>query len=309
MKRRKLEAEPENHERWLVSYADFLTLLLAFFVVMYSISSVNQGKYKVFSDSLITAFKGGDGVKLAPVVEGTNTPDYASWWQIPVSPLPQPIPEDLKQRRQQQQALERLQRQLQERMSGLIGQGQVQIQREQDWLLIEMRSGLLFDLGSDTPSRAAGPVLDELSRELLPLSNFLRVRGYTDNLPITTPRFPSNWELSTARAATIVRMLRERGIAPQRMAAEGYAEFAPVADNSTLEGRARNRRVVLAISTSQYQETAGPLAASPVMPKAEPLNPPGTAVATPISVPVTPTEPLPAAPLPQLPTPAAPVAP
>lgn len=263
MRRRQAE-EPENHERWLVSYADFITLLLAFFVVMYSISSVNQGKYKVFSDSLTTAFKGGEGVKLAPVAEGTNTPDYAAWWQIPVSPLPQTPDADQKKQQQQRQELQVLQRQLIESMAGLIGEGQVQIQLDNDWLLIEMRSGLLFDLGSDTPSRSSGPVLDKLAQQLLPLNNFLRVRGYTDNLPITTPRFPSNWELSTARAATIVRMLKERGILPQRMAAEGYAEFAPVADNATAEGRAKNRRVVLAIAASKYQPQSPAL--SPVAP-------------------------------------------
>lgn len=274
MRRRKHEVEAENHERWLVSYADFITLLLAFFVVMYSISSINQGKYRVFSDALTTAFKGGEGMKLAPVADGTMRPDYASWWQIPVSPLPATADPDSQKRQQERKELQQLQQRLTESMSGLIGQGQVDVQMDGDWLLIEMRSGLLFDLGSDAPSRSSALVLDQLAQQLVPINNYLRVRGYTDNLPITTPRFPSNWELSTARAASVVRMLKERGVLPQRMAAEGYAEFAPIADNQLPEGRAKNRRVVLAIATRKYHSD------SPLLPQTVP--PPGT-VAVPLA--------------------------
>ncbi|UUD64036.1 flagellar motor protein MotD [Pseudomonas seleniipraecipitans] len=239
MARRRRHEEHENHERWLVSYADFITLLFAFFVVMYSISSINEGKYKILSETLTGVFSQPER-SIKPIPVGDERPrttepdnsmvDEASTEQIAASTL-QNIADSIR-----------------DAFGGLLQSDQLKVRGNELWIEIELSSGLLFPSGDALPNDMAFEIIEKIAKILAPYGNPVHVEGFTDNQPIRTAQFPTNWELSAARAASIVRMLAMDGVDPSRMAAVGYGEFQPVADNATAEGRARNRRVVLVVS-------------------------------------------------------------
>ncbi|WP_407291375.1 flagellar motor protein MotD [Stutzerimonas zhaodongensis] len=239
MARRRTHEEPENHERWLVSYADFITLLFAFFVVMYSISSLNEGKYKILSDSLVGVFNQVDrAVKPIPIGEERPRTTQADVSQFDQS-------------QQSEQAIDPLQsimQSMQTVFADLIDSKQITVRGNELWIEIELNSSLLFPSGDALPNDHAFYLLEKVAGILAPFDNPIHVEGFTDNLPINTAKFPTNWELSAARAGSVVRMLAADGVDPSRLAAVGYGEFQPIADNSTAEGRARNRRVILVIS-------------------------------------------------------------
>lgn len=238
MGRRRHQEEHENHERWLVSYADFITLLFAFFVVMYSISSINEGKYKILSETLTGVFNQPDrSIKPIPVGEErprTTEPDRSM------------VDEDMTHATED--SLKSIASSISEAFGDLIASDQLKVRGNELWIEIELSSSLLFSSGDALPSDAAFDIVEKVAKILAPYGNPVHVEGFTDNQPIRTAQFPSNWELSAARAASIVRMLAIDGVSPERMASVGYGEFQPVADNATSEGRARNRRVVLVIS-------------------------------------------------------------
>jgi chemotaxis protein MotB len=239
MARRRHQEEHENHERWLVSYADFITLLFAFFVVMYSISSINEGKYRILSDSLEGVFSQPDrSIKPIPIGEErprTTEPDISTVVDNARSETaPDPLQDIAKGMR--------------EAFGDMIMQDQMTVRGNELWIEIELNSSLLFTSGDALPTDIAFNIIEKIAKILAPYDNPIHIEGFTDNLPINTAQFPSNWELSTARAASIVRMLAMDGVAPERLAAVGYGEFQPVADNALAEGRARNRRVVLVVS-------------------------------------------------------------
>ncbi|TWC42941.1 chemotaxis protein MotB [Pseudomonas sp. SJZ079] len=238
MARRRHHEEHENHERWLVSYADFITLLFAFFVVMYSISSVNEGKYKVLSETLTGVFSHPDrSIKPIPVGE-----------EKPRAPEPDNslVDEDLSQA--STDSLQSIADSVRAAFGELIQADQLKVRGNELWIEIELSSSLLFPSGDAVPNNAAFDLIEKVAKILAPYENPVHVEGFTDNLPIQTSQFPSNWELSAARAASIVRMLAMDGVNPGRLASVGYGEFQPVADNDTIAGRARNRRVVLVVS-------------------------------------------------------------
>ncbi|OHC18583.1 MAG: flagellar motor protein MotD [Pseudomonadales bacterium RIFCSPHIGHO2_01_FULL_64_12] len=226
----------------MVSYADFITLLFAFFVVMYSISSINEGKYKILSDSLVGVFNQVDrSVKPIPIGEErprTTEPDVSQVEDLtgPGSGEPTLDP------------LERIAQSMRETFGELIANDQLTIRGNELWIEIELSSSLLFPSGDALPNDQAFQLIDKVAGILAPFDNPVHVEGFTDNLPISTDKFPTNWELSAARAGSVVRMLAAQGVNPSRLAAVGYGEFQPVADNATAEGRARNRRVVLVVS-------------------------------------------------------------
>ncbi len=247
-RRRANHPEHENLERWLISYADFITLLFAFFVVMYAISSVNEGKYRVLSDTLVEAFDNGG--KHAPIEVGSMAPDPA---EVPIEAAPRPRAEplDTSDRQRDQRAagegLPAIEDHLREALRDFVDRDQVEIDNHGDWISVDIKSGMLFRTGSAVLSLAALAVLDKVARILAPDDHEIQVEGHTDNLPIRTRQYPSNWELSAARAASVVHFLAGKGVAPQRMAAIGYGEYRPIADNATPEGRRKNRRVSLII--------------------------------------------------------------
>lgn len=242
MARRRNHEEHENHERWLVSYADFITLLFAFFVVMYSISSINEGKYKVLSESLVGVFSEPErAIKPIPIGDEkprTTEPDRSMIEDNPDSST-SAEPSD---------PLEEIASSMRDAFGDLIASEQLTVRGNELWVEIELNSSLLFPSGDAIPNETAFILIEKVARILAPYENPVHVEGFTDNLPINTAQFPSNWELSAARAASIVRMLALDGVSEGRLAAVGYGEFQPVADNATAEGRARNRRVVLVIS-------------------------------------------------------------
>jgi chemotaxis protein MotB len=239
MARRRHQEEHENHERWLVSYADFITLLFAFFVVMYSISSINEGKYRILSDSLEGVFSQPDrSIKPIPVGEErprTTAPDIAT------------VDEGARSETAAD-PLQNIAQSMREAFGDMIMKDQMTVRGNELWIEIELNSSLLFTSGDALPTDMAFNIIEKIAKILAPYDNPIHIEGFTDNLPINTAQFPSNWELSTARAASIVRMLAMDGVAPERLAAVGYGEFQPVADNALAEGRARNRRVVLVVS-------------------------------------------------------------
>ena len=243
MARRRPPEEHENHERWLVSYADFITLLFAFFVVMYSISSVNEGKYKVLSQALVGVFNDPER-SVKPIPIGEERPQSVK----PAEPLVIESEQTEAAIGQAADPLKTIADNVRDAFGDLIKSDQLTVRGNELWIEIELKSSLLFGSGDAMPSDMAFSIIEKVAKILKPFDNPVHIEGFTDNQPIRTAQYPTNWELSTARAASIVRMLATEGIDPRRMAAVGYGEFQPVASNDTADGRGRNRRVVLVIS-------------------------------------------------------------
>lgn len=244
MARRRRHEEHENHERWLVSYADFITLLFAFFVVMYSISSLNEGKYKVLSEALVGVFNEAER-SVKPIPIGEQKPQTVR----PADPLVQDSEQtDAALGQGAQDPLKSIADDVNAAFGDLIASKQMTVRGNELWIEIELNSSLLFGSGDAMPSNQAFDLIDKVSRIIKPFDNPIHVEGFTDDQPINSAQYPSNWELSSARASSIVRMLAMDGINPVRMASVGYGEFQPLTSNATADGRARNRRVVLVIS-------------------------------------------------------------
>jgi len=238
--RRRRQEEHENHERWLVSYADFITLLFAFFVVMYSISSVNEGKYKVLSDTLVGAFNQTQRT-IDPIQVGDNTPRGLDTAERAADTGKSGEGEG-------GEALEDIATAMRAAFGDLIQAGDLEVRGNELWIEIELNSGLLFPSGDALPLDAAFPLIERIAKILAPYENPIHVEGFTDNIPMRSRAYPTNWELSAARAASVVRMLDNGGVDPGRLAAVGYGQYRPVADNTTAAGRRANRRVVLLVS-------------------------------------------------------------
>ncbi len=255
MARRHEHEEHANHEAWAIPYGDLVTLLLAFFVVMYAVSSVNEGKYRVLSDSLVAAFRGqphtwepielGDKVAKSRTddnVTGVNPKQALSFPKVETAPPRDTAAEELLQGQLRQMTDD-----LTEALQTLIDKDLIRIQRTSSWVEVEIKTDILFPSGSAAIESDAVQILERLAGILADRPYPVRVEGHTDDRPIRTLQFPSNWELSAARAARIVRLFEERGIVPGRMVVAGMGENQPVADNATTEGRNRNRRVTLVI--------------------------------------------------------------
>lgn len=249
MLRRKNRDLHINHERWLVSYADFITLLFAFFVVMYSISQVNESKYRVLSTTLESAFKTPSKNILLSESTG-DTPVLASSRQLI----------DLQGRTDDYaNSLISLENAFRETFGDLIETGLMQVSSNELWLQIELRDSILFGSGSAEASAQAQQIFAEVSQLLAGLEHQVQIAGFTDNVPISNERFPSNWELSSARASALVKWMVEQGLKPNRLSAVGYAEHQPVASNDTAEGRALNRRVAIMIARHRMDRPVAPL--------------------------------------------------
>ena len=260
MARRHKHEEHANHEAWAIPYGDLITLLLAFFVVMYAMSSVNEGKYRVLSDSLVAAFQGapktiepiqvgekqmGPGAELAiniarqPMIESQSRRSIA-----PIAMAQLPMPPDPAG---QSEELAGVANEVEQSMSDLIDRELVTVRRHGKWVEVEIKTDILFPSGVATLSPAAEQVLQQLAETLKPFPNAIRVEGHTDNRPISTSAFPSNWELSAARAASVVHLFTRAGMDPARLAVIGLGENRPAQSNATAEGRNANRRVLLVI--------------------------------------------------------------
>jgi chemotaxis protein MotB len=273
MSRRKKHASHANHERWLVSYADFITLLFAFFVVMFASSQVDKRKVGKIALAIQVAFQSmgifeasntraalaaSEPMPFSNVQMVENAARTEALGRVVSSPTGGPIPAGSNPAQSQMQAeLERV-------LSHEINRGLVNVRRTREGLVISLQEVGFFDSGSATLRPGADEVLARIANILRNRPESLRVEGHTDDVPIHNANFASNWELSTARATRIVELLISRyGVSPWRLSAAGYAEYRPVATNTTPEGRALNRRVdivVLAPAALPSADSPGGLA-------------------------------------------------
>lgn len=286
MARKKKHEDHVNHEAWAIPYGDLVTLLLAFFVVMYAMSSVNEGKYRVLSDSLVAAFR-SQPKSLEPIQVGQPSKARhkieASFTRtlVPIEAESTAQARDSEADAEELRALEQalggaasieylrsgelqegelesaaeliadLTKALAEQLEDLVDEDLVRIRQDRYWLEIEINTSVLFDSASAELSQAAQEVLRRISTILADTPTRVQVEGHTDLRPIRTAVYPSNWELSSARAARVVRLFESAGMTPARMAAVGFGEYRPIADNDTPEGQARNRRIAIVVIAYQ----------------------------------------------------------
>ena len=265
-----------THDRWLVSYADFITLLFAFFVVLYAFAKADQKKQKQVSASIDTAFRTlGLFPSAGPRPSAGGAPGSASGTAVPAVagaeaaaiPMNIVMGEEVFSPARVRDDLERLHRELAQTLSNQVATHTVSIHMGRDGLVISLREAGFFASGSATPRPETLSTLKQIAVSLSRTPYDLRVEGHTDNMPIHTTEFDSNWELSTARATRIARIFLDmKAMPPERISAAGYAEFHPVATNDTQEGRAENRRVDLVVlprtrvdlSLPAYSASTGP---------------------------------------------------
>jgi len=243
---------PPNHERWVISYADLLTLLLATFVVLYASSTQNKHKLDAVSASFIKAFHG-----TPPAVVDKSGGSKGVMSHNPAAvPKPVEVPSSSRLSRQMEQkmtaemlSLEKVKQQLTQLLSPMIAKNEVSINSQPLTLTIQLDASVLFPSGSDQLRPAAMTLLDGVGKSLvtLPVPFTVVVQGFTDDQPITTAQFSSNWALSAARAVRVVELFGTQGVAGAQLAAEGFGEFSPVAPNDSDADRAQNRRVVVVI--------------------------------------------------------------
>lgn len=253
--RKRHIADTDNHDRWMVSYADFITLLFAFFVIMYSISSVNEGKYKTLSDSLGEAFSNKE--------QQVNEIDAIQTDTLPTTiqpiPLENPATVDVEKRRElseeilkERQQLSQVSGQFEQVLAPFINDNLVSVKKNDYWIELEMNSEMLFLSGESELSKKAIPVLKKIVEVINSLPNMINIEGHTDNVPIDNVKFRSNWDLSSARATSVVHEFVKEGITPPRLSAIGYGEFHPIGDNKIEAGRFKNRRVVLVLMSQAF---------------------------------------------------------
>ncbi len=285
MARKKKHDDHINHEAWAIPYGDLITLLLAFFVVMYAISSVNEGKFRVLSDSLTAAFNGAPK-SLQPVQVGEKThgtgadapklPQEASAMigaqHTALVAIEKPAPPPAEHPMAQQ--LKRVADELEGSLQPLVDASLVTVRRHEYWLEVEVRTDILFHSGDATLPNTAIPALDALATTLVRYPNPVRVEGHTDNRPINTRLYPSNWELSAARAASVVHRFANAGVAPDRLSVIGFGENRPIMPNDTQAGRDANRRVVIVILSGDGKTSSEDTAAADIATEAAAANAP-----------------------------------
>ena len=242
MKTKHPAPEHAHRDRWLVSYADFITLMFAFFVVLYASSETNQKKQTQISHSIEQAFQ-ALGLFPSSMPSLQNSGSLADS-RDPVAPVNVILGDDLSASPAVQHDLRELQAKLTGMLSNQLAEHVVALRLGRDGLTISLREAGFYDSGSAAPHASSKATLDKIAGALAAEPYDLRIEGHTDNVPIHTAQFASNWELSTARASEMAKMLIvQYGIAPGRLSAAGYAQYHPVATNDTADGRGENRRV------------------------------------------------------------------
>jgi chemotaxis protein MotB len=250
--RRKKVPEPENHERWLISYADFITLLFAFFVVMFASSQTDKGKAQQVSDSVKKALEGEKMSTVLAEILGGTVSDKGKGNAMMRGPGgdKKAVPEkpDDKKLAELVPSLKVLTEELKKE----IESGRIQISMQARGLVVSFTQAALFPSGEDVISPAAYEGLEKVATAIAKIPNPVRLEGHTDSVPIRTPRFHSNWELSAARSIALMEILSGKfGVPQDRLSIAGYADTAPIASNDTEEGRARNRRVDIVVLNEQ----------------------------------------------------------
>ncbi|HEK8830171.1 TPA: OmpA family protein [Clostridioides difficile] len=231
------DEKEENNERGLLTYSDLITLLMIFFVIMYSMSNVDAEKYKQLSQSLNSAFGGSSGV-----IEGGNSK---------IEPVVEPGSNDLDtlQNAKFKKIGEEIQKYLNE--NGMANSVSLRVQDR--GLVISLKDTILFDTGKAIVKDNSRDKIIQIGKMLNEMNSYMRVEGHTDNMSIKNSEFKSNWDLSVMRATNVVQLLIDNaGIAPDKLSAVGYGEFRPIAENSSEEGRSKNRRVDIVLVDSKY---------------------------------------------------------
>ena len=260
-KRKRPPEEEPKHAAWAVPYGDLVTLLLAFFVVLYAVSSVNEGKYHALSNTLFTEFNGqkppGSAPGSAPGALAVARPFPGQSAKPPVAEshaifddtatVTRKEAEEIARTHAEAEALDRVANDVSAAMADLIKSNLVVVRRRGTTIEVEIRTDILFPSGSATLSATAVGVIGKLSQTLASLPNPVRVEGHTDSQPIDTVAFPSNWELSSARAASVVHLIANSGVDPARLSVIGRAQYSPAQSNATPSGRNANRRVLISI--------------------------------------------------------------
>ena len=276
-RRRRHEDRHENHERWIISYADFMTLLFATFVMLYAISSVNTSKYRILQQVFAEAFLG----KMVHEDAGLQPQKGGVFDHLP-APVPVPqrniSPQLQNQIEQRIQQLSRIYERLSSQFQGLIQKDLVHVTRQPNGVVIDINATLLFTSGSATLTPQALTILDQVGKALADVPYTVQVNGFTDNAPIHTGQFDSNWDLSATRAISVVKRFVADGIAPDRLVGAGYGEYQPVAPNDSPANMARNRRVSIIVIAPNRQATMGgvPVLGGVQPPVAEPAPAPAS---------------------------------
>lgn len=257
MARKKKHEEHVNHERWLVSYADFITLLFAFFVVMFAASNADEQKAGQVAQAVQVAFSelaiftpggkvfslaDGNGVSDSVGIVGNTSGAFSGTHLVATNSGPL-------------DSIQETEQQLAAALGEQIEDGAVRLNIDERGLTISLAEAGFFDSGSAEISEAGLPILDDIVARVMELPYDIRIEGHTDNVPIRTARFPSNWELSTTRATNVLQYMIAAGeVPPSRLSVGGYGEIRPVASNDTPEGRSLNRRVdIVVLNTAMDQ--------------------------------------------------------
>ncbi|PCI59276.1 MAG: chemotaxis protein MotB [Gammaproteobacteria bacterium] len=266
LRQRRHLVEHDNVDRWLVSYADYMTLLFALFVVLYAMAMVNEKQFQSVTKSIGRVFQAdkdqpknqghGDDILM---VNSSLTKKRLYGNAILDAKGPELVDGEPKlsniENSNQGTNLSSLEKKLHTALFDIIESGYAKLKIDGDWLEIELNSALLFPSGSASATNSAKAIMGVINNVIGDVSNFVRIRGYTDNQIIDNEIFSSNWELSVFRATAILTLLQDLQINPARMAIEGYGQYAPSGDNNTAQGRAKNRRVVIAISKYGLQKS------------------------------------------------------
>jgi chemotaxis protein MotB len=265
MARRKKEAAHENHERWLVSYADFITLLFAFFVVMFASSQTDKSRAKQISQAVEKALADGKTLGVPPAVAkilGGTVDDRGMGNAQMKGPggaqraAKEAPPDDVVELAPSMKALT-------SELEKEIKAGTVEVNLEPRGLVVSLKQTAFFPSGTDALDPATYPILQKVADALNAVSNPLRIEGHTDSVPIHTARFRSNWELSAARSISMMELMADRfKVDRQRVAIVGFADTAPLTSNDTEDGRARNRRVDIVIQNNYITMPSAPKAAA-----------------------------------------------
>ncbi len=250
MHRRK-PPQPENHERWLISYADFITLLFAFFVVMFASSQADKGRAEAVSESVVKALEGKKMKEALAVLLGGSPVNTGQGNAMMRGPGGARKATEEKKEVKTAELAPSLSA-LTEELKKEIEAGQIQINLQARGLVVSFNQAALFPPGEDVVSPDAYHALEKIAGALAKIPNPVRLEGHTDSVPINTARFHSNWELSADRSIAVMELLASKfGVGRDRMSIAGYADTAPVASNDTEVGRAKNRRVDIVILSEQ----------------------------------------------------------
>ena len=270
-KQRESEAEKDKNERWLLTYSDLITLLMIFFVVLYSMSKVDADKFQAIAESLNRALGGGTPAK----IDLADHPSGPSLFETGTPAAETTVPgqgKDPKNNANSQghseaetMTIEGIKAKLDQFAKDNGIQAKLISSIEERGLVVSIQETLLFESGSADLDSRAREILGKISTVLAAAPNQIRVEGHTDNVPIHTPQFPSNWELSVIRSTNVLQILQHDGLSPNRLSAAGYGEYRPIAANDSPAGQSKNRRIDLVILRSKYdvtEPTQAPLAVS-----------------------------------------------